>query len=161
MSEPNVTFELPPELLERAKRMKPTCPAATVGRFADTGGAYVRCGVEQEVIALKTSPVGVLTYCCGEFSECSSWQMAKDDPEKIAAIAARKELKAQEALRRRQIESGMRVDDAGVGHERAMDAGEQEMKKQLLDAAHADDVEEGRVKPATQVDLGKGSDGAV
>lgn len=107
------------EMVEDAKQRafdklpEARCPAATLGRYADSGNAYLNCGVEQSHFPVSAAPMSVLNWCCGEYSGCPTWQAAKNHDAVVERTIRAREAAKQDAITRRQITSGVRVDDRG------------------------------------------------
>jgi hypothetical protein len=114
------------------------CPAAQIGFYSDTRNRYLNCKVEDRLrpgkghFAMADNPLGVMVFCCDEYGDCPVWQAEKtDDPIKDRVRAAYEQETAA-ATTKSQIESGLRIDDAGV--EDSEIAGEQELRvKKLAD----------------------------
>lgn len=100
-----------------------TCPAANIGIYADTGNVRVKCEVESKArgvpvhfSAAEAAPT-VIGFCCGLYTECPVWQAEKDDPDLIQRVALAEQRRQAEELTKRQIDSGMRVDDRDRGED--------------------------------------------
>lgn len=98
----------------------PRCPAAQLGKFADTGRVYVRCGVERKVFAVSDSPAAAINWCCGDYDggsilgPCPVWVAEQEADPALARTYAAQEKVAADALTHRQIAAGVRVDDRGL-----------------------------------------------
>lgn len=109
--------------------LEPKCPAAKIGKYADSGNLYLRCGVERQHFPVTHSPMSVVAWCCGEYGGCPSWQAAKDnDPDLKRMLQAREQAEI-DAATARQIAAGVRVDDRGL----EAGIGEQEILRTLED----------------------------
>lgn len=107
-------------LEERLMQQGPKCPAARLGRYTNTGRAYVRCGVERNDFAMADSAIAAAEWCCGEYADnprfgpCPVWVAAQEKDPALDRTYAAQEAVQQDALTARQIASGTRVDDKGL-----------------------------------------------
>lgn len=101
-----------PEELE--KSLEPKCPAARIGRYADSGNVYLQCGVEKVHFPVTDSPVSVVAWCCDKYTDCTSWQAAVDNDPNLKRMLEAREQAERDAMTKRQIEAGIRVDDRGI-----------------------------------------------
>lgn len=118
------------ELENRLMQDGPRCPAARLGRFADTSRAYVACGVEKKAFAVADSPVTAIKWCCGAYDgegnplgPCPVWT-ARDSEELMQQHAATEKAR-QDAITADQIAKGVRVDDRA--HDPELPAGVREV----------------------------------
>lgn len=100
--------------LEKAEREGRVCPAATTGRYADTGAHYCKCGIAGDHFNMENNPMAALVWCLGDHADCPVWQAKDDDPKKVVRVHAAREKAKQDALTRQQIISGVRFDDRQV-----------------------------------------------
>lgn len=89
----------------------PQCPAAKLGRYSDSGRQFLFCGVERKHFAVDTSPVSVHAWCCDQYTDCPVWQAMKESDPALERAKEADERQKVEALTKRQIEAGIRVDD--------------------------------------------------
>lgn len=100
----------------------PKCPAARMGRFADSGRAYVHCGVERKAFAVADSPVAAIKWCAGDYAGadggqiggCPLWEAAQTGDPKLHETYAAQAKAAADAQTSQQIGKGIRVDDRGL-----------------------------------------------
>jgi hypothetical protein len=116
--------EMVDEAKQRAfERLPETkCPAASLGRYADSGNSFLRCAIEQQHFPVSAAPLVVMNWCCDGYEGCPTWQAAKSrDPVIERTLAAREQAK-QDGITRRQIAAGVRVDDRGEADRRLDEA---------------------------------------
>ncbi len=94
--------------------IKPVCPAATKTRFKDTGRPAIHCGIERNAFAVEDAPMAALRFCCYEYAQCPTWRAAKEGDPIIERVRKAEDKAARDAVTKRQIETGMRVDDKGL-----------------------------------------------
>jgi hypothetical protein len=99
------------QIIEQAPQT--TCPAARTGRYADSGNLFLHCGIEKKHFAALDSPAGFLSFCCGDYTRCPSWQAEKTGDAVIQRVAHATERNQVERVTERQVASGLRVDDRG------------------------------------------------
>lgn len=94
------------EALERLSQMRPACPAAQMGAYADSGKTYLNCRVERRHFPVDEAPVAVMGWCCDNYQDCPVWQADKTNDPALARTRAR-----QDEDRAGVAESGLRVPD--------------------------------------------------
>ncbi len=109
-----------------------TCPAASDGRYADSGRRYIRCGIAKDHFPIAENPRAATGFCCGTYGACPVWQADRagttdlDLAEHRRLIAQRE----QDRITDRQHATGVRVDDR---FERALDRASDEVAAEGLD----------------------------
>ena len=98
---------------ERAQRdLRPACPAASMGDYADSGARFIRCAVEDRHFKVADSPVAAMTWCCSGYEGCPSWQAARDrDPIVEESVGAGRERRRLDRMNEHHRRIGLRVDD--------------------------------------------------
>lgn len=94
----------------------PRCPAASDGRYADSGRRFIHCGVSGDHYSIATSPNAAINFCCGEYTACPVWLAARSGETDVDLEKWKADMAQRRADRetRRQIEAGIRFDDRGV-----------------------------------------------
>lgn len=102
------------EVEREQQSLRPQCPAASMGAYADTGARYVRCSVEDSHFKVADAPVAAKEWCCGNYQGCPSWQAHRDgDPRVDEAVGAGRERRRLDRLNAHHRAIGLRVDDEG------------------------------------------------
>lgn len=114
-------------LIADAERGARKCPAATLGRYADSRRGFVKCEIESvpgmpATIPIEENLLSCTHFCLGEHGDCPVWRSKDDDKEKVERVirARRRAVAAKE--RQRQIALGIRVDDQGEEERLAAEA---------------------------------------
>jgi hypothetical protein len=121
----------------RLMRGGPKCPAARLGRYTDTGRAYVMCGVERKAFPVRDLFRAADEWCCGDYAgadggqlgPCPVWTAEKEGDPALQRTYAAQDKQAQESLTAHQIASGTRVDDKG--HDPDLPTGTRELIEEL------------------------------
>lgn len=59
-----------------SSRKESPCPAAlTLSHSPDT---QVRCGIERTLLAERTDPQSMLSFCFGDYTACPSWRVQRE-----------------------------------------------------------------------------------
>lgn len=105
--------------IEGAFKGDPTCEAASVGTYADSNRRYVYCAIAKDHFPLAGGEglaLAAASFCFGAYKTCPVWMRAHDG--RLKEIEANLERRANDRATRRQIASGLRVDDRGLDPER-------------------------------------------
>jgi hypothetical protein len=93
------------------------CPAAQIGNYADTRNRYLNCKVEDSVrpghghFATKDNPLAVLMLCCGDYTTCDVWTLARDRDPILDRVRAAQLVSDSKETQAREVAAGLRVDD--------------------------------------------------
>ena len=101
--------------IEGAFDRDPTCEAAHVGQYADSHRKYVRCAIAKDHFPLAGSnqmALAAASFCFGAYRTCPVWLRAHDGRLKEIDDNLHRRAVARET--KRQIETGLRVNDRGL-----------------------------------------------
>lgn len=98
--------------MEKIAASTPQCPAAEMGRYADSGQRYLHCKVERRHFAVSEAPTAVAAWCVDDYATCPVWRAWRDQDPALAKVHA-----AQNVARTRELEKGLRtpIDEALEG----------------------------------------------